>query len=46
VPQWVDSYRRQLGPMPETLRPVTTQTWRDALGSRRGVGDWAVFFRR
>jgi hypothetical protein len=28
VPQWVDSYRRPLGPMPETLLPVTMQTWR------------------
>jgi hypothetical protein len=46
VPQWVDDYRRQLGPMPETLLPLTTQTWRDALGSRRRVGDWVVFFRR
>jgi hypothetical protein len=45
VPQWVDAYRRQLGPMPETLLPVTTQTWRDALGNRRRVGDCVVFFR-
>jgi hypothetical protein len=45
VPQWVDYYRRHLGPMPETLLPLTTQTWRDALGSRRRVGDWVVFFR-
>jgi len=45
VPQWVDAYRRQLGPMPETRLPVTTETWRDALGSRRRVGDWVVFFR-
>src|SRR5262245_31096748 len=45
VPQWVDSYRRQLGPMPETLLPVTTQTWRDALGSPHRVGDWVAFFR-
>jgi Questin oxidase-like len=45
VPQWVDAYRQQLGPMPETLLPVTMQPWRDALGSRRRVGDWGVFFR-
>jgi hypothetical protein len=45
VPQWVDAYRGKLGPMPETLLPVTTQTWRDALGRRRRVGDWGVFFR-
>ena len=45
VPQWVDAYRRQLGPMPETRLPLTMQTWRDALGSRRRVGDWVVFFR-
>jgi Questin oxidase-like len=44
VPPWVDDYRRQLGPMPETLLPVTTQTWRDALGLHRRVGDWVVFF--
>jgi hypothetical protein len=44
VPPWVDDYRRQLGPMPETLLPVTTQTWRDALGLHRHVGDWVVFF--
>jgi Questin oxidase-like len=46
VPQWVDYSRRQLSPMPETRLPVTTQTWRAALGSRRRVGDWGVFFRR
>jgi hypothetical protein len=46
VPQWADAYRRQLGPMPETLLPVTTQTWRDALGLHRRVGDWVVFFGR
>ena len=45
VPQWVDSYRRQLGPMPESILPLTPQTWRDALGLRRRVGDWVVFFR-
>jgi Questin oxidase-like len=45
VPPWVDAYRRQLGPRPETLLPVTTQTWRDALGLHRRVGDWVVFFR-
>src|SRR5262245_3371228 len=45
VPQWVDAYRRQLGPMPATLLPVTTQTWRDALGSQGRVGDWVGFFR-
>jgi hypothetical protein len=44
VPPWVDDYRRQLGPMPETLLPVTTQTWRDALGLHRRVGDWVAFF--
>jgi hypothetical protein len=30
VPQWVDDYRRQLGPVPKPLLPVPTQTWRDA----------------
>ena len=35
VPQWVDTYRRQLGPMPETLLPVTMQAWHDALGLHR-----------
>jgi hypothetical protein len=45
VLQWVDHYRSQLSPMPETRLPVTTQTWRDALGSRRRVGDWGGFFR-
>ena len=46
VPQWVDHYRRQLGPMPETVLPVTPQTWHDALGLHRRIGDWVVFFRR
>jgi hypothetical protein len=44
VPRWVDHYRRQLGPMPETILPVTAQTWRDALGSPRRVADWVAFF--
>jgi hypothetical protein len=46
VPRWADRYRQQLGPMPETILPLTTQTWRDALGSRHRVGDWVAFFRR
>jgi Questin oxidase-like len=46
VPQWVDRYRAQLGPMPETVLPLTLSTWHDALGSHRRVGDWVVFFRR
>src|SRR5262249_8159932 len=46
VPQWVDHYRSQLGPMPETILPLTPQTWHDALGIHRRVGDWVVFFHR
>jgi len=46
VPQWVDHYRLQLGLMPETVLPLTPQTWHDALGIHRRVGDWVVFFRR
>ena len=37
VPQWVDHYRLQLGPMPETVLPLTPQTWHDALGIHRRV---------
>jgi hypothetical protein len=36
VPPWVDAYRYQRSPMPETLLPMTQQTWRDVRSGRRG----------
>ncbi len=45
VPQWVDRYRQELGPMPEAVSPVTAGTWQEALGAIGRIGDWQAFLR-
>src|SRR5215813_14035752 len=44
VPRWVDDYRGELDPMPAARSPVTEETWHEALGVIRRVGDWQTFF--
>lgn len=44
VPRWVDGYRRRLHEPPRPSDRITAQTWRDALGDQRRLGDWPVWF--
>lgn len=44
VTRWVDGYRRRLDEVPRASDRITPDTWRDALGDRRRVGDWPVWF--
>jgi hypothetical protein len=43
--RWADGYRRQLLAMPESISPLTGETWREALGAIDRIGDWVVYFR-
>ncbi|HEU0212689.1 MAG TPA: questin oxidase family protein [Jiangellaceae bacterium] len=44
VPRWVDAYLPRLEALPEAADRITAQTWRDALGDGRRVGDWTAYF--
>jgi hypothetical protein len=44
VPRWVDAYMPRLEELPEAGDRITGQTWRDALGDGRRVGDWTAYF--
>ena len=46
VVPWVEEYLPQLRPAPESVRPVSREDWREALGDVRRVADWVVFFDR
>ncbi len=45
VRPWLDEYLRRLDEAPLPAARISTQTWRDALGDRRRVADWEVYFR-
>jgi hypothetical protein len=44
VTRWVDQYLRRLDELPRATAEITAANWLDALGDRRRVGDWAVYF--
>lgn len=44
IPRWVDRYVDRLAEMPSANRPITDADWREALGDRGRVGDWALHF--
>jgi hypothetical protein len=44
VPRWVDAYMPRLEELPGADDRITGQTWRDALGDGRRVGDWTAYF--
>lgn len=46
VHPWIDEYRRvkQLEDFPRGSERITTETWRDALGDPRRLGDWPLWF--
>jgi hypothetical protein len=45
VAAWVDRYAVRLEPAPSASEPIPAGGWEAALGQRRRVADWAVFFR-
>ncbi|MGH8824812.1 MAG: questin oxidase family protein [Jiangellaceae bacterium] len=44
VPRWVDAYMPRLEDLPDPRDRITDETWRDALGTGRRVGDWTAYF--
>jgi len=44
VPQWLDAYVPRLEKLPRASDRITSDNWRDALGSGRRAGDWTAFF--
>ncbi|HEX4724913.1 MAG TPA: hypothetical protein VH333_20520 [Pseudonocardiaceae bacterium] len=46
VHRWVDAYLRRLDELPAASDPITDDTWRDALGDQRRIGDWTAYLRR
>src|SRR6266567_4868421 len=45
VHHWVDAYLRRLDDLPSAGDPITDDTWRDALGDERRIGDWTAYLR-
>lgn len=46
VPGWVDAYARRLDELPAASDQITGESWRDALGDGRRIGDWSAYFAR
>ena len=43
VESWLDDYLKVLEGVPRASDRITEQTWRDALGDLRRVGDWQLY---
>jgi hypothetical protein len=46
VHRWADRYLRRLDIMPTGVAAITEETWPEALGDGRRVGDWTQYFTR
>jgi hypothetical protein len=46
VVTWVDAYQRRLEDLPTASDPVTGDTWHEALGDARRIGDWTAYLSR
>jgi len=46
VHRWVDAYVRRLDDLPAPLGVITDDTWREALGDGRRIGDWTAYLSR
>ncbi|REF96853.1 uncharacterized protein DUF4243 [Asanoa ferruginea] len=44
VDGWVDRYTRRLDPLPPPSDRITDDTWAEALGAGRRLGDWTAYF--
>jgi hypothetical protein len=43
---WVDRYARRLEDLPSASDEITDETWREALGDGRRIGDWTAYLSR
>ncbi len=46
VVAWVEEYVSELQPTPKSVRPISHEDWREALGDIRRFADWVAFFDR
>lgn len=46
VHAWIDWYQDRLDDAPRGLTPVTQETWQEALGDPKRLGDWTSFMLR
>jgi hypothetical protein len=46
VHRWLDRYLTRLDDLPATREAITDQTWPQALGDARRIGDWTAYFTR
>lgn len=46
IGRWLDLYSRRLSPPPSPHEPIQSETWRQALGDPRRLGDWTRWFER
>jgi hypothetical protein len=46
VHRWVDRYVRRLDEAPSPSDPITDESWPQALGDGRRLGDWTAYFTR
>jgi hypothetical protein len=44
VHRWVDAYVGKLSELPSVSDRITDDTWQDALGDGRRIGDWSAYF--
>ncbi|GAB3886193.1 questin oxidase family protein [Kibdelosporangium lantanae] len=44
VDAWVDSYLNRLDDLPSTTARITADTWPEAMGDGRRIGDWTAYF--
>ena len=44
VPRWVDGYIRRLDDLPVATGKITEESWPQALGDGRRIGDWTAYF--
>jgi hypothetical protein len=46
VHHWLDGYLKRLDDLPSASSAIGADTWREALGDGRRIGDWTVYFER
>jgi hypothetical protein len=46
APEWVDGYIRRLDELPRATGEITDESWPEALGDGRRIGDWTAYFTR
>lgn len=46
VPGWIDRYIGRLDELPRATGEITDESWAEALGDGRRIGDWTAYFTR